>query len=77
MIALESFSRWRVAGVKNMVVRSSAYTSMIDCLENKANLVVVSLHTANCIPTKVPFEIILRRRMNLRSDSITGISVGR
>jgi len=41
VIALESFSRWRVAGIKNTVVSSSAYTSMIDCLENKADIVVV------------------------------------
>lgn len=77
MIALESFSRYSIAGIKNIAVRSSTYTSMTDCLENKANLVVGCFCTANCIPARVPFEIILRGRMNLWSDSITGISVGR
>lgn len=75
-IALESFARRRVAGTKNVEMRSSASTSTIDCLENKANLVVASLCTANCIPARVPFQIVLRGRMNLRSDNITSASGG-
>lgn len=75
-IALESFARRRVAGTKNVEMRSSASTSTIDCLENKANLVVASLCTANCIPARVPFQIILRGRTNLWSDNITSASGG-
>lgn len=77
MIALESFYRYRAADIKNRAVRGSVYTSRIDCLENKANLVVVSLCKANCIPPRVPFQIILRGRVNLWSDNITGISLSR
>lgn len=75
-IALESFSRRRVAGIKNMEMRSSASASTTDCLENKANLVVASLCTANCIPARVPFQFVLRGRMNLWSDNITNASGG-
>lgn len=75
MIVLESFYRYRAADKKNRAVRGSAFTSITDCLENKANLVVVSLYKANCIPARAPFQIILRGRMNLWSDSITGISL--
>lgn len=77
MIALESYIWYRAADIKNRAVRGSAYTSTIDCLENKANLVVVSLCKANCIPARVPFQIILRGRMNLWSDNITDISPSR
>lgn len=77
MIALESFYRYSAADIKNTAVRGSAYTSMIDCLENKANLVVVSLCKANCIPARVPFQIFLTGRMNLWSDNIIGISLNR
>lgn len=70
MIALESYYRYRTADIKNRAVRGSAYTSTIDYLENKANRVVVSLCKANCIPARVPFQIILRDRTNLWSDNI-------